>query len=585
MKPGPPALAALALLLSVGLRAGPPSAEPAVSHDVPALDPIRLDTIVTDAKARPIRDLTVADFQIIDAGETVPLESAVLQTGGDGRLVAIFLDEYHTQQGESTARARAAVTQFVDSALQANDLVAIMKPLDPLKTIQVTRNRELLHAAIDSFTGRKGDYAPRTPFEETFMSRAPATADASRAQVVSSALQTLALRIGAMRDGRKSIVLVSEGFVPALPRGSDRLMGSLRAVVYTANRYGVSIYSIDPRVPSSPTDAPGTADPSISALRALADETGGHATINEADLTSGLAQSVSDLDDYYMLTYHTAGVGDGKFHPVQVRVTRPGAHVRTRSGYWAANAALLNSFNSTNSVLGSTRVLAMPVRPPHSSPLIRPWIGTARGPDGFTSVVVTWEPGQAPPRNQSLGAVILKATTRDGHVLFQDRVDSRATFDAAPGPIQLEITIESEDGKTLDSDYRGMEVPNLAVARPTFATAQVVRTRNAREFALAAANRNLVPVSSREFSRAERLLVRVPIYGPGDATPAVTATLMNRVGASMRVLAAVPGDLPTGLVQFDLPLSSLAPDEYRVEFVATSGSQEGRALLLFRVTN
>src|SRR5438477_381235 len=117
-------------------------------------------------------------------------------------------------------------------------------------------------------------------------------------------------------------------------------------------------------------------------------------------------------------------------------------------------------------------------RPPHSSTLIRPWVGTDRGPDGLTSVTVTWEPGQAPPRNQRVDTVILKATTDDGRVLFQNPIGARASFDAAPGHIQLEMTIQGEDGKTLDSDYRGMEVPNLRVSRPTFATVQLMRTRS-----------------------------------------------------------------------------------------------------------
>ena len=60
---------------------------------------------------------------------------------------------------------------------------------------------------------------------------------------------------------------------------------------------------------------------------------------------------------------------------------------------------------------------------------------------------------------------------------------------------------------------------------------------------------------------------------------------MNRVGTPMRVLARAPGALPEGLVQFDLPLSFLAPDEYRVEFVSSDGGQDAKAVLVFSVTN
>src|SRR5437660_1359199 len=428
-------VAVLAILLAAALRVGPAADSPA-----PAPAPIRLDAIVTDRKDRPIRDLSASDFEIRDNGDPRPIDSATLESGREGRLIAIFLDDYHVQSGENTTRARAALAQFVDAELRPNDLVAVMKPLDSLNAIQVTRDRGALRSAIDAFEGRKGDYAPRTPFEESFMSRAPSSADASRAQVVSSALQALALRIGGMREGRKTIVLVSEGFTPSLPRGSDRLTGSLRAVVYAANRYGVAIYPIDPREAADTSDA-GRA---TSSLQTLADETGGEATINRTDLTAGMKQAARDLDDYYELTYRAAGAGDGKFHQVEVRVKRPDALIRMRSGYWSASPEMLRPAAGP-----APRAVTVPTRAPH------------------------------------------------------------------------------------------------ATARP-----------------------HAAPAAALEVSRTALLRLRVPVCGPDEATPTVTATLLNPVGTPMRSLSEVPAQLPAGLVQFDLPLASLAPNEYRVEVVA-----------------
>jgi hypothetical protein len=147
------------------------------------------------------------------------------------------------------------------------------------------------------------------------------------------------------------------------------------------------------------------------------------------------------------------------------------------------------------------------------------------------------------------------------------------------------MTIRGIDGKTLDSDYRAVQVPNLKVTRLTIASLQVTRTRSAREFADASDNPAAPPAAAREFSRAERLLLRVPVYAPGDAVATVTATLLNRLGAPMRGLKLVTSDLPGEIKQFDLSLASLAPDEYRVEIVATADGQETKAILLFRVTN
>src|SRR5207247_5478282 len=102
-----------------------------------------LDAIVTDRNDRPIRDLQTSDFEISDNGQNRPVDSAMFESGRDGRLIAIFLDDYHVESGDSM-RARAALTQFVDSELRPNDLVAVMKPLDSLKAIQITNDSDAL---------------------------------------------------------------------------------------------------------------------------------------------------------------------------------------------------------------------------------------------------------------------------------------------------------------------------------------------------------------------------------------------------------------------------------------------------------
>lgn len=532
---------------------------------VQANDPVTLDVIVTDAKSRPITNLRAADFELVDAGESRPVETARLHENGS-RVVAIFLDEYHVQAGDSTVRARAALTHFVKTSLRDGDTVAIMKPLDPLNAITLTQDRDNILQAISAFEGRRGDYVARSAFEGQFISRDPKTAAVARAQVVTSALQALATRVGDAGTGRRALLLVSEGFSPAMPR----------SIVYAANRNGVAIYPIDPHPEPAENEA---------TLRLLAEQTGGDASLNAKDLAPAFVRAVTDLDSYYVLTFRPSAPADGKFHPVQIRVTRAGTQTRGRAGYWTVNAAAATAAVRTG-------VLTTPFRPSHFSPFIRPWIGMSRGPNGLTSVTVTWEAGDTPPRNQRVASIAVKATAKDGRVLFQNRIApgdrSRATFDAEPGYIALEMAIQSSTGAPLDTDYRALSVPNLQVTRPTFATPQVLRTRTARGFAELSANGEALPVASRTFSRTERLLVRIPVYGPGDATPAVTASLLNRRGIAMRQLQRVPATLPAGVVQFDLPLSSLAPDEYRLELVAANAEgprDEAREVLVFRVTH
>jgi len=133
-------VAAIAIVLPAIAAAALVAAEP---------PPVRMDAIVTDSKDRPIRDLKLTDFEVTDNGQARPVDDVALQSRPESRLVAIFLDEYHVQAGENTQRARAALAAFVDTSLRPGDLVAIMKPLDPLNTIRtltVVEGREQLQA-------------------------------------------------------------------------------------------------------------------------------------------------------------------------------------------------------------------------------------------------------------------------------------------------------------------------------------------------------------------------------------------------------------------------------------------------------
>jgi VWFA-related protein len=528
---------------------------------------VTLDVVVTDAKARPIQDLRPADFELIDSGDTRPVDAVRLQSGG-ARVFGILLDEFHVQTGSATARAKDALLKFVDTQLRDGDSVAIVKPLDPLHAIAFTQDRALIRQVIEGFEGHAGDYTPRTEFERNFMSRDPKTADPVRAQVVSAALQALARRLNDQQDGRSALIFVSEGFRPAQPR----------AIVNAANRNHVAIYPIDPNQDAGDADA---------MLEALAQQTGGYASINASDLSPALAQVTSDLDHHFIITFTSQAPEDGRFRPVEVRVNRKGAQTRARAGYWTVDAALVAAVAKAEAPRST-----LPFRPSYSSPYIRPWIGMSRGASGLTKVTITWEPGAAPPRNQRVVAIMLKAMSNDGKVIFERLLGpgdgDRATFDAPAGFVAVEMAIRSSSGAVLDTDYRALSVPNMQVTRPTFATPQLVRTRTARQFAEASQDPDAVPSAARSFSRTERLLVRVPAYAAGNTQPVVTARLLNRRGVTMRELQSVDTASAGGVAQFDLPLASLAPDEYRLELDASNASgprEEVKEILIFRVTD
>ena len=206
-----------------------------------------------------------------------------------------------------------------------------------------------------------------------------------RNQVSLSALRGLMTRLGGMREGRKTVIVVAEGYTDYVPpqlRGNNaqtgvkgvgtsamtgdasvdpvgamaedrtRFFGDMdirmlmRDVTTDANRNNVSLYMLDPRglagFEFDINEGVGlTADynslrTTQDSLRVMADETDGRAIINRNDLGGGLAQMMRDASAYYLIGYSSAAAPtDGRFHQIRVRVKRPGIEVRARRGYWA----------------------------------------------------------------------------------------------------------------------------------------------------------------------------------------------------------------------------------------------------------
>jgi VWFA-related protein len=131
-----------------------------------------------------------------------------------------------------------------------------------------------------------------------------------------------------------------------------------RWLLERANRSNVSFYPIDPRglavfdtpiMPMAPCGPPPPMAPlaadramltsRLTSLRTLAENTDGMAIVDSNDLTKGFRRIVDDLSSYYLLGYYSSGKLDGRFHPITVRVKRPGVQVRARRGYLAATPA------------------------------------------------------------------------------------------------------------------------------------------------------------------------------------------------------------------------------------------------------
>jgi VWFA-related protein len=570
---------------------------------------VNVDVVVSDRNGQPVTDLTAADFEILENGKRQEIEQFRLVTvdgrarpgapaprevrslaaddhelaSADVRVFVIFLDDYHVTRAMAM-RARQRLIPFVKSQFGPNDLIAIMSPLTPISALTFTRSQDLVVDAVARFDGRADDLSPRNPAEAAYAFMPPQAVRQIRRQVVLGALEALAVKLGSVREGRKSVLYISEGW-----RSGPLVKGSLLDDVLTAaNRQNVAFYPLDLRGSVSGGRARRTAD---SVMWLLAEETGGRATIGRDAFEAGLVEMVRDSSAYYLLGYSARAGNDGKFHEIKVRVRRKGVDVRARKGYWAMSAedALRAAMPPTPEVdplivetLGSIE------RGATRQGYGKTWLGSSRGDPGRTRVTVVWEGSDAAGEAEAVAAarVLVSATDASGVSLFRGRVADAAgsprtrslAFEAPPGPLDLRLDVEGPDGVVLDSERRRVTIPDLATAA-AISTPRLFRGRTARELGAIRDDAAAVPLATREFSRVEQLLIKFDVYN-GSEPP--RATLINRRGQRLT-------SLPVGAVNaggthsIELGLGFIAAGDYVVEIATGAASDEVRALLAFRV--
>jgi hypothetical protein len=114
-------------------------------------------------------------------------------------------------------------------------------------------------------------------------------------------------------------------------------------------------------------------------------------------------------------------------------------------------------------------------------------------------------------------------------------------------------------------------------------TPVVYRARTPRELQQMKGDPQAVPATLREFSRTDRVFLRVQAYGAGG--PKLAVHLLNRAGQPMQELPVNAPDAATGDAIIDLPLAGIAPGEYVLEIRAAGEGGEAKELVGFRVTS
>ena len=463
------------------------------------VEAVVLDVSVLDKDRRPVRGLTAADFTILEDGKpqdirtfkAIDLDDVVESLPAPWvrevapdirrndefrghRVVVMVLDDASMEDASDVLLARRLGRTIVDQ-LPPDDIAAVVYTLKKDEGQVFTKDRAKLRAAVGRFNS-----APRGMGGKYTLQRA--TVDT---------LQRIAEWMGELPEGRKALFFVSSGLPldaerasePKLPQDGDvgdlnrSLYLVLSAAIDAARRANVSVYSADPgglRVDATTKEH--------DFLKTLSNNTAGFAVVDTNDPAPGIAQVYRENGSYYLLGYQpTNNRTQGRYRKVEVRVNRPGATVRTRSGYVEPSAdkpARKPASRSEPPQVATALVGLIPVSDIALQVTAAPF---ARPGSKQADVAVAVDAAEAFPAGSTTTVdevdVLVHAYDMQARLRASDRAKVKVTFrpgmgasvrygvlsrlTLAPGRYQLRLALRSSVLGKSGSIYYDLEVPDF----------------------------------------------------------------------------------------------------------------------------
>jgi len=596
---------------------------------------------------RIIEGLTAEDFEVLEDGVPQKIESFQFiryerntpaderrdpnsqregfQLAADPsyRVFVIYLDNLHVDFTGSHAIRRPLVT-FLNQVLGSKDLFGVLTTRHGINDLMLGQKTEFIEEQLTKYwdwgTGARVLQDDEDLFIQACYPKGYGDLIHRRQlDAVFSGLEGLITALAGMREERKNILLVSDGWVlpgrgsrpsdakPIMPgvgvtdagkltmgrtrpgefdpRVCEDLMQRLMAIDFRqrmvdllrlARQSNVTFYTIRPAGLTVSRDRD-----QIDSLLTLSNNTDGIAVVNTNDLTTGAMRIGYDLSGSYILAYYPTNTkADGRIRKITVRLKGTKEVVRARREYRApteeemasmraatAPAAAPPAPSAVESALAELKRLR-PAAVLHSR-------GTILGDELVVTTEVTASQVEA-GRWKSGGEVQVVLSSASGDVMTTARgrlepgtraAVVRIPLNSAPGPFNAAVRVRSEtegdaqDGVTVARSARLIGDPLIfRLATPTTPR----------------------PAASVEFRRTERMRVRWPVAGTIDSRE---GRVLGRDGVPLELALTVSDTEEAGsrFVVAELNLAPLTAGEYIIEVTATSAGKSDSAHLAIRV--
>jgi len=352
--------------------------------------------------------------------------------------------------------------------------------------------------------------------------------------------------------GRKSLILVSEGFI------HDINIDEFKRVNSAARRANTAIYFVNARglegMPVAMTAQFGPALPeqdvgfafaesydAVAGSEYVSNESGGFTVRNTNDLAGGITRIANETRVYYLLGYiPTNAARDGKFRKIEVKLANSkNREVRARKGYFAPTESGRSALTAKKgidpelqSALDSPwAVDAIPMRMTHyigdektlgkAAVLVTTEVdisalefaeqeGRSAAELQFLLVVAHRASGEFFRYDQTVAMRLLPAT-RERYSRFWFPITR--DFELRSGDYQAKMVVRDKHSKTIGTVIHEFVVPVLGQLRASTPVLSDMQQPPSAVIAEGLPGGRLVPLARREFATGSDLLCQFEVYG------------------------------------------------------------------------
>jgi len=396
-------------------------------------------------------------------------------------------------------------------------------------------------------------------------------------------------------------VLISSGVpyrftMENLEASSD--LDDLQETFRNLQRANVNVYPLDPRGLTNE----GIISDRIDSLRMFAEHTGGRATVATNTPWEQVPQVFAENSSYYLLGIRPAPGTSSRFRRIAVKVARPGADVRARSGYFVAPPGRRNAKQPATDfekafagALPSGTlpldVTAAPFAAGHGKQGMVIVTTGVRRPVGATAAVEKLEVRTAAFDTSSLKERASQRQTAEitlrPHATGERRVEIHSRLAVPPG--RYEIRSAAEAPGSAGGVFIQVDVPDFSKAR--LSLSGLVLGSNIQPPDVLAGVLPLVPTATRVFSPSAQIAAFLRVYQGGKDPLAPVQLRLRVLDASSRAaveetITIDPARFGSGRsadAPFQLPLSRLGEGDYLLSAEAVRGKETARREVRFSV--